>query len=106
MGVTNFHDARYEQFVQLPRYKRRDFGNAVHMPEKDILIVKGQIMPTREERLSVLGLRAGQHIPERLSLEETVKIAAEENRIVLACHPFYRGFRKFLRGASGILGMV
>lgn len=108
VGITTFHDFRYEDFIKLERnevrprhdglveilsltYGKRDLGNAIYLHQKDMLLVKGQRIPTQHGRLEVLGLKSEKTIPEHLSLEETLKIAAEEHDgIIIAPHPFYR----------------
>ncbi len=88
LGITNFHDERYEQFVQRPGYERQNLGNAVYIPEKDMLIVKGQTIPTKEGPLCAIGIASHKHIPEHASLEETIKIIQEQNGIIIVPGPY------------------
>ena len=48
VGVVNYTDKRYEDFSKLPGYDRTNIGNAIYIPEKEILIIKGQETPTRK----------------------------------------------------------
>ena len=50
-GMINFSDTRYEKFSELGGYQRVYVGpqkNAIYVPEKDILVVKGQEVPTEQ----------------------------------------------------------
>lgn len=88
VGITNFHDERYEQFANLSGYDRVNLGNAVYVPERDILIVKGQTIPAKEGFLSAIGIPGHVHIPERLPLEETIKHIQEKNGIIIVPGPY------------------
>jgi hypothetical protein len=89
VGLVNFSDRRYEKFSEQKGYERQDLGNALYVPSKDILIVKGQEVPTTGGHLLVLGLERDRHIKEGRTLEDTIKEAKENNTIIIADHPFY-----------------
>ena len=92
IGVVNFSDERYEQFVTLQGYEREYLGereNSIYIPEKKILVIKGQEVPTKEGHLLVLGLGNEVHLKEKRSLEDTIKEAKDNNGIIIADHPFY-----------------
>lgn len=92
-GVVNFSDTRYEKFSELKGYERVFVGeeeNGVYVPERDILIVKGQEVPTRSGHLLVMGLPKNKHIKERRTLVDTISEARDKRGIVIADHPFYR----------------
>lgn len=89
VGLINFADRRYEDFSQERGYEKQDLGNALYVPEKDILVVKGQEVPTKEGHLLVLGLRKDVHLKDNRTLIDTFKEAKDNNGIIVADHPFY-----------------
>ncbi len=88
IGLINLEDKRYEEFSQLKGYERQDFGNAVYIPEKDIVIVKGQEVQTSDGHLLVLGLMKDFRIKAGRTLEDTIKEARDNNGILIANEPF------------------
>ncbi len=90
IGLINFTDHRYEDFAQQRRDETVNLGNAIYVPEKDILIVKGQEVPTAEGHLLVLGIEEDKHLKEGRSLDDTIKEARDNNGVTIADHPFYR----------------
>lgn len=120
IGLVNFshtdhQDRRYERFVKSRGYKRIDLGNAVYVPEKDILVVKGQEVPIsefgKEMHLLVLGLLGGIHLPAGLGLERTVAEALDNSGILVIDHPFFmHGLGTFLQAnpqiENGVLPYV
>jgi len=98
IGLVNFADNRYERFIEQPGYERVDIGNAVYFPEQDVLVVKGQEIPTKEGHILVLGIEKGKHLKGARTLGETIKEAKDHNGIIIADHPFYRdGLGPFLK---------
>jgi len=89
-GLVNFSDHRYEDFAGQKGYERETFGNAIYVPEKDILVVKGQEVPTTEGHLLVLGLKENNNLKEGRNVLDSIKEAKDENGIVIADHPFGR----------------
>ncbi len=89
-GLVNFEDKRYEAFSGLKGYEREDIGNAVYVPEKQVLVVKGQEVPTKQGHLLVLGLQKDVFLRKARSLEDTIKEARDNNGIIIADHPFYK----------------
>lgn len=91
-GLINFADARYENFANSKGYERQNIGNAVYIPEKNILVVKGQEVRTKEGHLLVLGLKQNTHLKSGtdIALEDAIKEAKDNNGILIADHPFYR----------------
>jgi hypothetical protein len=98
VGIVNFEDNRYEKFVGLKEYSNRiDLGNACYVYDEDILIVKGQEVPTLEGHLLVLGAAQNVHLKAGRNVEDSIKEAKDENGIIIADHPFYRdGLGPFL----------
>jgi hypothetical protein len=89
VGLVNFSDKRYEKFSGQQGYERQDLKNALYVLGKDILVVKGQEIPTADGHLLVLGLEKDKHIKEGRTLEDTIKEAKDNNAIIVADHPFY-----------------
>ncbi|MBS3088902.1 hypothetical protein J4402_03950 [Candidatus Pacearchaeota archaeon] len=87
-GLVNFSDHRYEDFAGQRGYERENFGNAVYVPEKDILVVKGQEVPTAKGHLLVLGLEEDNHLKEGRPVLDSIKEAKDANGIIVADHPF------------------
>ncbi len=100
LGLVNFVETRYELYSQQKsKYGRRVLGNAVYVPEKDILIVKGQEIATKQGHLLVLGLRERKHLHSGRTLEDSLKEAKDNNGIIIADHPFYKeGVGNYLTG--------
>ncbi len=91
-GMINMHDRRYEKFVNLKGYDREWVGdnkNAIYIPEKDVLVVRGQEITTKQGHLLVLGLGYDIHLKNGISLEDTLKKARDNNGTIIADHPFY-----------------
>ncbi len=101
LGLINFSDTRYETFVATPGYERAHVGeqrNAVHIPHRDILVVKGQEIPTQHGHVLVMGLGHGTHLKEGRTVEDTLKEAHDFNGIIIADHPCYvAGIGQYLR---------
>lgn len=89
LGLINFADDRYEDLISRPGYERQNIGNAVYVPEKDVLIVKGQEIPTQQGHLLVLGIEQNKHMISGRSLKDTLKEAKDNNGTIIADHPFY-----------------
>jgi len=92
LGLINFSDKRYEAFIGLKGYDRDYVGknkNGIYIPDKDVLIVKGQEVPTKQGHLLVLGLEYETHLKGKRPFEDTLKEARDNNGIILVDHPFY-----------------
>lgn len=90
-ALVNFSDRRYEHFIGFRGYERVYAGenrNAVYVPEKKVLVVKGQEVPTKQGHLLILGLGYDSHMKQHKSLEYTLKEAKDKNAIVIAEHPY------------------
>ena len=97
-GFVNFEDQRYEAFSKHASGDRiENLGNALYVLDKDLLIVKGQEVPTQQGHLLVLGLEEGTHLKSGEDLEETIGEAEINNGVIIADHPFYyQGVGEFL----------
>ena len=90
--IVNFNDRRYEEFSNLKGYERVYIGesnNGFYVPEKDIIVVKGQEVPTQKGHLLVLGLGSNKHLKQHKLLKDTLKEAKDNNGIIIIDHPFY-----------------
>jgi hypothetical protein len=105
LGLINFEDARYEDFLsKTPRHlARKDFGNAMFYPEYATLVLNGQEIPTQEGHILALGLPHGTHIKSGQRLEDTIHDANLHDGIVVADHPFYKEgiFARLLKEKGG-----
>ena len=88
-ALINFSDSRYETFAGLRGYNRINLRSGIYVPEKDILVVKGQEVPTKQGHLLVLGLEKDKHLKDGRILEDTIKEAKDHNGILIVDHPFY-----------------
>ncbi|MEK6760720.1 MAG: hypothetical protein AABX93_02240 [Nanoarchaeota archaeon] len=102
-GMINFDDKRYEKFIGFKGYNRDYIGenkNAIYIPGKDILIVKGQEVPTQQGHLLILGLGYDEHIKQNQTLEDTIKESRDKEATIILDHPFCKiacGAGEFLR---------
>lgn len=88
-GVCNFDDNRYEQFVGKQGYERENMGNAIYVPEKDIWVVKGQEVHSKDGSVLVLGLNEGKALKSGRPLEDTIKESKDHKGINVMVHPFH-----------------
>jgi len=106
-GVVNFADRRYEQFVELKGYERVYVGenkNGVYVPEKKVLVVKGQEIPTKEGHLLVIGLEHEKHLKSGRSLEDALKEVKDLGAIAIADHPFgFEGIGNYLEKNKNLI---
>jgi len=103
-GENSFN---YEKVLGLNGYDRTDIGNAFYVPEKEVLVIKGQEVPTQQGHLLVLGLKKGKQIKIYKSLEETIKEARDENTVIIGDHPFgLSGIGKYLEKNPEILFQI
>ncbi len=89
LGMINFADDRYEDLVSRPGYERQNIGNAVYVPDKEVLIVKGQEIPTQQGHLLVLGIEQNKHLKSGRPIEDTIKEAKDNDGTIIADHPFH-----------------
>jgi len=94
ISIVNFADQRYEEFMGLKGYDRTYVGRekrAIYVPEKNILFIKGQEIPTKQGHVLVLGLPAGKHLKNGRTIEDTLAEARDHGAITVIDHPFYIG---------------
>lgn len=87
LGLGNCLGTRYEKFIGLKGYDRADIGNAIYVPEKDILVVKAQEVFAKQGDILTLGLPKDFYIGEQgkvktLSLEDSIKKAKDYGGII------------------------
>ncbi|MDP1694788.1 MAG: hypothetical protein Q8L34_04575 [Candidatus Woesearchaeota archaeon] len=92
LGIVNFADTRYEQIHDLPGAERKDLGCGFYVPRKDVLVVKGEEVPTKEGHVLVFGIERNKHITLGRSLQDTIKEVKDQNGIIIIDHPFMRGW--------------
>ncbi len=91
-GLVNFADGRYEEFIGFRGYDRIYLGNtknAIYIPEKGVLVVKGQEVPTKQGHILILGLGYDIHLKQFRDLEDTLKEAKDNDGTVIVDHPFH-----------------
>lgn len=97
VSVTTFDDRNYERFIDSDSkgYERVPVGinkQGVYVPEKKVLIVKSQEVPTKRGHLLVLGLGYDENLKQNRSLEETISEADDKTNgeaIKIADHMFF-----------------
>jgi len=105
IGMVNFEDRRYEKFTrQIGRYDRTELDGAVYIPEKDVTIVKGQEIPTKQGHLLALGLPHGTNLDSGREIKDTIKEVKDNNGIIILDHPFYfEGAGEYIRKNLSLL---
>lgn len=90
VGLVDFEDSRYNTLCNSKdSYERINFRTGVYVPEKEITIVRGQEIPTKQGHLLVLGLGEKIYLPSGEDVLETIKRAEDAQAIKIADHPFY-----------------
>lgn len=92
-ALVNYQDQRYEAFAERAEQactSSVNLGNAISFWDGDVLIIKGQEIPTEAGDLLVLGLDENVHLPKGKSLEYSISDAHERGGIVIITTPFYR----------------
>lgn len=101
VGITTFHDRRYEDARNLCEEQGiqiTNLGNAFYVPAQDILFVKCQRIMTQQGDLDVLGVQEDHHLHEHLTLEDTLKAVDDEGALSDIPMPFHRrGLGPFLQ---------
>ncbi|MFA5857040.1 MAG: hypothetical protein WC867_06775 [Candidatus Pacearchaeota archaeon] len=107
IGLINFSDKRYESFIDLNGYERVFIGenkNGIYIPEKNVLVIKGQEVPTKLGHVLVLGLEKDVYIKENRSLIDTINESLDNGGIVVSDHPYYaHGIGNYLESNPKIL---
>jgi len=88
-GPNTRNDRNYEQIIENTGYSFRDLGTAIHLPHEDVLIFKGEEVPTKEGHLLGIGIPANEHLTPRMSFKESIQQIRELGGIVVLDHPFY-----------------
>lgn len=90
LGVINYNDFRYENFTKLKKgYDIQNLENAIYIPKKEILIIKGQEILNKNGHLVILGVKENHFLKNKRTLEDSLKEAKDLNGIVIAPHPFF-----------------
>lgn len=99
LGLCNGDDYRYESFIKLKGYEREDFKSFIYLPSKNLFIIKGQEVFTKQGHVLVLGLEKDKHIKSK-DLEDVLKEAKDinEDNIIMPVHFFFfQGCGNYLR---------
>ena len=93
IGITTFHDRRYEDAkkqCELQGIHVQNMDNAFYTLESDLLFVKCQRIMTKQGDLEAIGVREHHHLPEHLSLEDTLKAIEDEGALANLPAPFHQ----------------
>jgi len=82
-------DDRYEKFLASRQYDISNIGNAFYVPEKKVLVIKGDEIINPMGHLLILGVEEGKHIKNYKNVEDTLKQAKDFGGVVIADHPFF-----------------
>lgn len=88
-ALVNYDDQRYEAFAKVAEPHVTNLGNSLHFKDRNILIVKGEEVPTGDGDLLILGLEEGKHLSQRKGIEYHLQEVAEENCITVLTSPFF-----------------
>tara|TARA_Y100000310_G_C20518098_1_gene732232 strand:- start:14 stop:751 length:738 start_codon:yes stop_codon:yes gene_type:complete len=103
LGLANCDDLRYEEFVDLKGYERENFGTHIYIPEKEITVVKGQEVFTKQGHILCIGLPKNKHVKSK-NLEDALKEARDLGTITIVDHPFfYQGCGDYLNANPELL---
>lgn len=95
LGIINAQDqgvGRYETFISgLKNNGVNDIGNAIYIPKKEIYIIRGQEVFTKNQRghLLVIGLDRVVKLKDRISLEDSLKQARDFGGVIILDHPCF-----------------
>ena len=93
LGRKKIGPSRYQSFIDLGNDRVEEHKNFAYIPKKDLYVLYGQEVLTKDGHILVLGMDKDVKLPDKKSIEWTVKTAKEEyNATVIASHP------KFLDG--------
>ena len=107
VGLVNFSDNRYERMIRQGGYAR-DYvdGRATYVPSKDVLIVKGQEVPTKQGHLLVLGLPKNVYLKDGREVRDSIKEAADLGGVIGADHVYGKGgLGKYLEENPGDIAL-
>ena len=112
VGLSNCKDNRYETFVDSSsgnsKYERVEIGgdkNALFVPEKNLLIVRGQEVFTEQGHFLVLGTPKKHRIASE-DLTDVVKEANDIGAGTIAIHPYFQGTGKYLERHPELLDQI
>jgi len=88
-GLADGEDNRYETFLKLKGYERHDINNAIYIPQKEILVLRGQEVFTKQGHILVLGLNRGMNLKDMKNLEDTLKQAKDYGGVTISTHPCF-----------------
>ncbi len=91
LGIINGgDDNRYENFINLRGYEKQNIGNAIYVPEKEILVLRGQELFLKQGHILILGLKSNIKSKNE-NLEYLLKSTKDNNGIIIAAHLFFFG---------------
>jgi hypothetical protein len=110
VGIIDFSGNRWKHLLKSKGYDIIYLGNnknAIYIPEKDIILVHGQEVPTKQGHLLVLGTEYGHQIKEHQTIEKTLEEVIKKGNIAIPTHMdnFY-GLGKYLRKKPSLLKKI
>jgi len=112
IGLANCEDQRYENFVDSKQGKRKyerveigDDKNALWLPQKNLLIVKGQEVFTNQGHFLVLATPK-KHKVILKNLGEVVKEANDIGAPAIAIHPYLHGTGQYLEQHQELIDKI
>jgi len=92
-GIANFTDNRYENFIDQKggKYNRVPIQDktAIYVPDKKMLILKGQEFTKNKEHILALAVPYGKSINQDKNIE-AMKESKDLGASLIAVHPFYK----------------
>jgi hypothetical protein len=88
-ALVNYEDKRFEAFAERAEPFGNRLGNAVYFPDRDVLVLKGEEIPTLDGDLLVLGLEEGAHLTSAKPLHYTMDEGKEKGGIIVVTSPYF-----------------
>mgnify|MGYP001588878300 CR=1 FL=1 len=89
-ALVNYADQRFEAFAnRAGSYGGDRYGNAVHFPDRDVTITKGEEVPTLQGDVLVLGLEEGRHLTPGRELDYTLCEGRSYGGVNIIPHPCF-----------------
>lgn len=85
-GITNYEDDRFEKFYSEKQYKSDKGENYIWFPNKKVLFVKVQEIPTQHGDLLAVGMPLGKNLKSRKDLHDTLKRIQDLGAVSVACY--------------------
>ncbi|MEK6891526.1 MAG: hypothetical protein AABX03_05320 [Nanoarchaeota archaeon] len=108
VGIVEVHEERYSKFKGNTAFLAyEDFGHAVYLPSKKVLVLRGVRTFTQDDSASILafGIPENRYLPRRKDIGEMIQDAHEKYKAVIIAPQSQRLF-KYLAGHEQALRQV